>query len=101
MIPNETQFENIHNTTMGHLDSAIKLTKGLADIFGNNAMSPSDKEAAIKALNESVAASPATTSTEHEYHAAMSQDPRYSSSEDLEGMGNDMFKAEQEKKNNG
>jgi hypothetical protein len=97
MIPNETQFQNIHKTTMGHLDSAIKLTKGLADIFSNNTMSPSDKEAAIKSLNESIAASPSTTSTEHEYHAAMSQDPRYNSPEDLEAMGNDM--ASRERKN--
>jgi hypothetical protein len=101
MIPNETQFQNIHKTTMGHLDSAIKLTKGLSDIFSNNTMSPSDKEAAIKALNESIATSPSTTSTEHEYHAAMSQDPRYETPEAAEEKGNAMFKAEQEKKNNG
>ena len=37
---------------------------------------------------------------EHQYHEAMSQDPRYTALEDLESMGNEMWKAEQEKKKN-
>ena len=100
MIPNESQFEDAHARTMGHLDSAIQLTRGLAEIYSNTSMSSSDKEAAVAALNKSVAASPSTTSTEHEYNAAMSQDPRYETPEDKEEKGNAMFKAEQENKKN-
>jgi hypothetical protein len=94
MRPNEEQFKKVHKETMGHLDSTIRLTRGLADIFSNTSMSSSEKDAAIDALNKSVAGSPSTTSTEHEYHEAMSQDPRYSAPEDLEGMGNDMASQE-------
>jgi hypothetical protein len=99
MIPNEKQFGEVHSRTMGHLDSAIKLTRGLADIYSNTSMSPSDKEAAIKALHASVAGSPSTTSTEHEYHEAMANDPRYETPEAAEEKGNAMFKADQEKNN--
>jgi hypothetical protein len=94
MIPNEEQFQKVHKETMGNLDSTIKLTRGLADIFSNTSMSSSEKDAAIDALNKSVTASPSTTSTEHEYNEAMSQDPRYSPPEDLESMGNDMASKE-------
>ena len=99
MRPNEEQFKKVHKETMGHLDSTIRLTRGLADIFSNTSMSSSEKDAAIDALNKSVADSSSTTSTEHEYHEAMSQDPRYNAPEDLEGAGNAMFAAEQEKNN--
>jgi len=99
MIPNDKQFQDVHKTTMGHLDSAIKLTRGLADIFGNTSMSSDDKDAAIAALNKSVTDSPSTTSTEHAYNEAMSQDPRYETPEAQEEKGNAMWKAEQEKNN--
>jgi hypothetical protein len=98
MIPNEEQFQKVHKETMGNLDSTIKLTRGLADIFSNTSMSSSEKDAAIAALNKSVTASPSTTSTEHEYNEAMSQDPRYETPEAAEEKGNAMYKAEQEKK---
>jgi len=94
MIPNEKQFGEVHEKTMGHLDNAIKLTKGLADIYSNASMSSSEKEAAVKALNQSIAG---PTSIEHEYNEAMSQDPRYETPESLEEKGNAMWKAEQEK----
>ena len=97
MIPNEKQFGEVHEKTMGHLDSAIKLTRGLADIYSNTNMSSSEKEAAVKALHASVAGSKATTSTEHEYNEAMANDPRYETPEAAEEKGNAMFKAEQEK----
>jgi hypothetical protein len=97
MRPNEEQFANAHAKTMHHLDNAIRLTKGLADIYGNNSMSSSEKEAAIDALNKSVAGSSAPRSVEHEYHEAMSQDPRYNAPEDLEAMGNDMARKEGQK----
>lgn len=91
MRPNEQQFNDAHAKTMGHLDSAIRLTKGLADIYSNTSMSPSDKEAAVGALNASMKA---PTATEHEYHEAMSQDPRYETPEAAEEKGNAMFKNE-------
>jgi len=94
MNPKEEQFKKVHKETMGQLDSTIRLTRGLADIFSNTSMSSSEKDAAIDALNKSVTASPSTTSTEHEYNEAMSQDPRYNAPEDLEGMGNDMASKE-------
>jgi hypothetical protein len=94
MRPFEEQFNQAHEKTMGHLNNAIKLTRGLADIYGNPDMSPSDKEAAVDALNASMKS---PTSTEHEYHEAMSQDPRYETPEAAEEKGNAMFKKEQEK----
>lgn len=98
MRPNEEQFKAAHAKTMSHLDSAIRLTRGLANIYSNNNMTSSQKEAAINALNASMGGDSAPKSTEHEYNEAMSQDPRYSPTEDLEGMGNDM--ASQEGQNN-
>jgi hypothetical protein len=97
MKPKEHQFKETHEKTMGHLSNAIKLTRGLADIYSNTTMSSSEKEAAIKALNASVAGSPSTTSTEHEYNDAMANDPRYETPEAAEEKGNAMFKADQEK----
>lgn len=94
MKPKEEQFKKVHKETMGQLDSTIRLTRGLANIFSNTSMSSSEKDAAIDALNKSVTASSSTTSTEHEYNEAMSQDPRYSAPEDLEAMGNDMASGE-------
>jgi hypothetical protein len=96
MRPFEEQFNEVHEKTMGHLDNAIKLTRGLADIYGNPNMSASEKDAAVDALHKSVAASTSTTATEHEYHGAMSQDPRYETPEAAEEKGNAMFKKEQE-----
>jgi hypothetical protein len=94
MRPFEEQFNQAHEKTMGHLNNAIKLTRGLADIYSDSSMSPSDKEAAVDALNASMKS---PTSTEHEYHEAMSQDPRYETPEAAEEKGNAMFKKEQEK----
>jgi hypothetical protein len=94
MKPNEGQFEDAHAKTMGHLDNAIRLTRGLANIYSNNSMTSSQKEAAVNALNASMGGSGTARSTEHEYHEAMSQDPRYDAPEDLEGMGNNMASGE-------
>lgn len=91
MIPKEEQFKGVHEKTMGHLDNAIKLTKGLANIYSDNSMSSSEKEAAVAALNASMKT---PTSTEHEYHEAMSQDPRYTTDEDKQEMGNTQGKEE-------
>jgi hypothetical protein len=91
MRPFEEQFNDAHERTMGHLDNAIKLTRGLAEIYGNPDMSPSDKDAAVDALHASMKSPKAS---EHEYHEAMSQDPRYETPEDLEEKGNAMFKKE-------
>jgi hypothetical protein len=99
MKPTDGQFDKVHSDTMGHLSSTIKLTRGLADIFSNTSMSSSEKDVAIAALNKSVAGSPSTTSTEHEYNDAMANDPRYETPEAAEEKGNAMFKAEQEKNN--
>lgn len=94
MRPNEQQFNDAHAKTMGHLDNAIRLTKGLADIYSNTSMSPSQKEAAVNALNASMGGSGTPRSTEHEYHEAMSQDPRYETPEAAEEKGNDMASRE-------
>lgn len=91
MRPFEEQFNEVHERTMGHLDNAIKLTRGLAEIYGNESMSSSEKDAAVDALHASVRSPKAS---EHEYHSAMSQDPRYETPEAAEEKGNAMFKEE-------
>jgi len=60
-------------------------------------MNPKDKQFKLQ-LNAEPAGE--SMSLEHTYNDAMSQDPRYNTSEDLDEMGNAMFKAEQEKKKN-
>jgi len=99
MKPTDGQFDKVHSETMGHLSNAIKLTRGLADIYSNPNMSSSQKEAAVNALNSSMRSPEQPTSTEHEYNDAMANDPRYETPEASEEKGNAMFKAEQEKNN--
>lgn len=94
MRPNEGQFEDAHAKTMGHLDNAIRLTRGLANIYSNNSMTSSQKEAAVNALNASMGGSGTARATEHEYHEAMSQDPRYETPEAAEEKGTDMASGE-------
>jgi len=94
MKPKQEQFKNAHAKTMGHLDNAIRLTRGLADIYSNTSMSSSDKEAAVDALNASMKSDMGSKSTEHEYHEAMSQDPRYETPEAAEEKGNYMASQE-------
>ena len=97
MKPKEHQFKETHEKTMGHLSNAIKLTRGLADIYSNANMSSAEKDAAVKALTDSMKQPEKATSVEHEYNDAMANDPRYETPEAAEEKGNAMFKADQEK----
>jgi len=54
MNPNEAQFNEGHAKATRGIEDAIKLTRGLSEIFANKDMSSDEKDAAIKALNESV-----------------------------------------------
>ena len=94
MIPTNPQFDKGHARATEGINNAVKLTKGLANIYSNTNLSSDQKDAAVKALHESVKGS---KSTEPEYEEAMSQDPRYMTDEDKQELGNHYDKQAKER----
>ena len=54
MNPKEHQFNEAHKKTTDALNDAIKLTRGYAKIYGDTNLTSEQKDAAVKALNDSV-----------------------------------------------